>query len=734
MQQLITSEVDIQHCLCIDDKRQEILDYFLKTWEIDELTWKPLKDDSVFYLKGDPLRHDIIFYYGHTASFYINKLVISKVIKTRINSEMESIFAIGVDEMSWDDLNSKHYNWPKVEDVRVFRNKVKELVVNLIKTLPLQVPITWDNPFWIIMMGIEHTRIHLETSSVLIRQLPIEDVVPNRFGPIYNNQSRNLTDLNDLKNKLPQNELISVKGGTVKLGKSLNDPLYGWDNEYGELVQEVKDFKASKYLVSNGEFLDFVKDNGYNTKEFWTEEGWHWKNFKKAEMPLFWIKKSEEDYRLRLIDVEIPMPWNWPVELNYLEAKAFCNWKCKKTGKKIRMPTEAEWCRLHEYAEVPDLLDWWKKKGGPGGAPGNINLEYYVSACPVDEFKTNPKYDFYDIIGNVWQWSETSITGFPGFKVHPAYDDFTMPTIDGKHNLIKGGSFISTGNEAIYKSRYAFRRHFYQHAGFRYVEADSVEVEQHYIGECETDPEVVESCEFNWGKKDDAFDVSLCKKILEITKDYSNKNNEHKFNRVLDLNSDTGRLPFELARTFEDITALDLSARFIRVSISLQEKCFAQYAMKDDGELVIYHDIYLKDYGFDEKDENLRKRILFMQADPNNIKSLYTGYDLVIIPNLLEEIAYPDKLLETIHERMNDKSLLIIASTYNWNTEKTPREHWVGGFKKDGENYTSFDGISDILSKNFEQFGTPFDISFTLKKSSRISELRITQVSAWAKK
>lgn len=728
MQDLITSEIDLQRGTCIDTKRQEILDYFLKTWEIDELTWKPLKDDSVFYLKGDPLRHDIIFYYGHTASFFINKLMIAKVIKNRINPEMESIFAIGVDEMSWDDLDSKHYKWPKVSDVRIFRNKVKDLVVDLIKTLPLQIPITWDSPFWIIVMGIEHTRIHLETSSVLIRQLPIENLVPNRFGPIYDNQNRNLTNIKELS-KLPQNELVHVPGGTVKLGKPFNDPLYGWDNEYGELIQEVKDFKASKFLVSNGEFLEFVKENGYNTQEFWTEEGWNWKIFKNAEMPLFWIKKSDEDYRLRLIDVEIPMPWNWPVELNYLEAKAFCNWKCKKTGKKIRMPTEAEWCRLHEYAQVPDLLEWKDKK-----APGNINLEYYFSACPVDEFKTNPNFDFYDIIGNVWQWSETTITGFPGFRVHPAYDDFTMPTIDGKHNLIKGGSFISTGNEAIYKSRYAFRRHFYQHAGFRYIEADSVEVEQPYTGECETDPEVAESCEFNWGKKDDAFAVSLYKKILEITNDYSNQNSGFKFHRVLDLNSDTGRLPFELARTFEEITALDFSARFIRVSISLQEKCFAQYAMKDDGELVTYADIYLKDYGFDEKDENLRKKISFMQADPNNIKSLYTGYDLVIIPNLLEEIAYPDRLLQTIHERMNDKSLLIIASTYDWNTKKTPREHWVGGFKKDGENLTSFDGMKDILSNHFVQFGTPFDISFTLKKSSRVSELRVTQVSAWIKK
>lgn len=49
------------------------------------------------------------------------------------------------------------------------------------------------------------------------------------------------------------------------------------------------------------------------------------------------------------------------------------------------------------------------------------------------------------------------------------YTMISTPTFDGKHNLIKGGSWISTGNLALKSSRYAFRRHFFQHAGFRYV-------------------------------------------------------------------------------------------------------------------------------------------------------------------------------------------------------------------------------------------------------------------------
>ena len=86
------------------------------------------------------------------------------------------MFAVGVDEMSWDDLNDAHYDWPRVAEVKAYRDQVREFVDGIIRRLPLKLPIDWDNPFWAIMMGIEHQRIHLETSSVIIRRMPIEKV------------------------------------------------------------------------------------------------------------------------------------------------------------------------------------------------------------------------------------------------------------------------------------------------------------------------------------------------------------------------------------------------------------------------------------------------------------------------------------------------------------------------------------------------------------------------------
>ena len=85
--------------------------------------------------------------------------------------------------MSWDDLDESRYDWPSVDEVREYRKTVKTLIQKLIKTLPLKLPVTQNDPIWIILMGIEHERIHLETSSVLHRQMPLSFIKKSRGFP-----------------------------------------------------------------------------------------------------------------------------------------------------------------------------------------------------------------------------------------------------------------------------------------------------------------------------------------------------------------------------------------------------------------------------------------------------------------------------------------------------------------------------------------------------------------------
>jgi formylglycine-generating enzyme required for sulfatase activity len=74
----------------------------------------------------------------------------------------------------------------------------------------------------------------------------------------------------------------------------------------------VKSFKASKMLVSNAEYVEFVEAGGYSDMGWWTNEGQRWLAAIKPKMPLFW-HHSENKYQLRTIFRMIDMPWDWPV-------------------------------------------------------------------------------------------------------------------------------------------------------------------------------------------------------------------------------------------------------------------------------------------------------------------------------------------------------------------------------------------------------------------------------------
>ncbi len=684
-----------------EEKREEIRHYFHDTFTIDEKLYESLARDEAFYLRAEPLRHPLIFYLGHTAVFYINKLSIAKLLDQRINPRFESMFAIGVDEMSWDDLNDSNYDWPTVAEVKAYRQQVREEVDMLIRTLPLSLPITWDNPFWAVIMGIEHQRIHLETSSVIIRRLPIDEVRQLPFWNICPNAG-----------EAPSNTLLPVQGGSIRLGKDKQHPLYGWDNEFGVHESQILDFKASQYLVSNREFKGFIEDNGYSRRALWTDEGWKWVQYSKASHPLFWIPDNG-DYQFRTMSSIITMPWNWPAEVNYLEAKAFCNWKAEKTGKAIRLPSEDQWYRLHDLHNIPDQPYWQR-------APGNINLEHWASSCPVDTF---PFGNFYDIIGNVWQWTETSISGFQGFEVHPFYDDFSTPTFDTQHNLIKGGSWISTGNEATRDSRYAFRRHFFQHAGFRYVESAQPLAEPEAL--YETDQAVSQFCELHFGPSYfnvDSFPVQCAK----ICKEYMKNRPKHK---ALELGCSVGRATFELAKEFDMVHGLDFSARFIRIAFQLQEKGYVRYELCEEGDITSFHEHNLREFDLD----GLQHKIEFHQADAANLKPHFTGYDLIFGGNLIDRMVNPGRFLTTIHERLNPGGLLILASPYTWLESFTKKNQWIGGYRKDGEPYTTLEGLTDLLSPHFSMIAAPRDIEFVIRETSRKFQHTVSQFTVWEK-
>ena len=326
------------------------------------------------------------------------------------------------------------------------------------------------------------------------------------------------------------------------------------------------------------------------------------------------------------------------------------------------------------------------------------------------------------MLGNVWQWTETPIYPFHGFEIHPWYDDFSTPTFDTRHNLIKGGSWISTGNEATRAARYAFRRHFMQHAGFRYVESSApVEIHQ---DQYETDALASQYCAAHYGAEYFGvanFPVTCARICLELM-------TGRELGHALDLGCAVGRASFELARGgFRQVTGLDFSTRFFRLATRMQDEGYLRYALTEEGEIVSFHEIGLEELGL----APVRERVAFYQADACNLPEKFTGYDLILAANLIDRLYSPRRFLAGIHERLNPGGLLVLTSPYSWSEEFTKKEEWLGGYREAGEPVWSLDALKKTLAPRFRLLGEPRDLPFVTRETRRKFQHSLAELTVW---
>jgi len=142
---------------CIALEQQQLLEYFRNSWAAYEWLFSSIPDEATYYMAPDPLRHPLIFYWGHTAAFYINKLVAAGLLDEGINPHFEELFAKGVDPNLPEHLEV-HDLWPPMAEVDAYRQVVKQTVERCIKAQTYPVDVTPEHPLWALLMGIEHDR------------------------------------------------------------------------------------------------------------------------------------------------------------------------------------------------------------------------------------------------------------------------------------------------------------------------------------------------------------------------------------------------------------------------------------------------------------------------------------------------------------------------------------------------------------------------------------------------
>ena len=224
----------------------------------------------------------------------------------------------------------------------------------------------------------------------------------------------------------------SIPGGRYLLGAA-RGPGFVFDNEKWEHAVDVRPFRIGRCSVSNAQYAEFVEDRGYLRPEFWSEAGRLWLQQSRAKAPGYW-RKQDGTWQQRRFDAWVPLPLREPViHVNWHEAQAYCLYAGR------RLPSEAEWEMAASCAATPAKRRYPWGDATPDARRANLEGS---APAPVDALPAGAStHGCLQLIGNVWEWTDTTFGPYPGFEPDP-YKEYSQPWF-GTQKVLRGGSFAT---------------------------------------------------------------------------------------------------------------------------------------------------------------------------------------------------------------------------------------------------------------------------------------------------
>ena len=415
----------------VSKQKSNLLEQFKETRDRTLKLVETLEKDD-FVVQTAPFMSPPKWHLGHVS--WLFEIVMSKTIKN---------YKIYSQEFN-EYLNSYYHQFgepydkdkrgmatrPTIDQVLEYFQIISHKVADILQSELLD-----DKTSQLYFMAIHHECQHQE---LLVYDL--QHLLASRYKPITTNPF-----------PVPaQQELKSVKidGGLYSMGYSGNQ--YCYDIELPEHKVYLNDYKIDIFPITNGQYLEFIEDGGYNNFTYWLSDGWDKAQNDKWNAPMYW-KKVDGVWMTNDFLGKREINPNEPVcHVSFYEADAYSKWAGK------RLPTEAEWEKAacwDEKTKTKTTFPWGNKS--PDTNKTNLLESYLWNCTEIGAYPDGKSHcGCQQMIGDVWEWTSSEFTGYPGFKSgFSEYNDkwFT------NQKVLRGGSFGTPSNSIRGSYRNFFR-------------------------------------------------------------------------------------------------------------------------------------------------------------------------------------------------------------------------------------------------------------------------------------
>jgi gamma-glutamyl hercynylcysteine S-oxide synthase len=312
------------------------------------------------------------------------------------------------------------------EQARDYLTEVRERVLDVIATNGLGDGV-------IAELILRHEQQHTETMLQTIQLAQLEGLrsfcveSPDRIASPDGNGTVRPAGFTGL-------ELVEIPGGPCVIGAPSAG--FAYDNERPRHRTDVRGYLIGRTPITNATYLTFVEGGGYERREWWSDEGWSWKEDYDITRPQSWTADLRFEWRVSGLE---PLHPDRPVvHISWFEADAFAR------AHDVRLPTEIEWEKAATWDQEQQtaLAQPWGDEPLIPGVHANVDQRAGGPVPAGSLLAGASPSGVLGMIGDVWEWTSSDFTGYSGFRAFP-YREYSEVFFGDQYKVLRGGAWAT---------------------------------------------------------------------------------------------------------------------------------------------------------------------------------------------------------------------------------------------------------------------------------------------------